>query len=212
MKIQNKQLGSVGMLNTVCDNPRCTDRMGTGSIEVKGTLRAICILVSRDQKVRVPGPQGTTRVGEFCSNTCLLDYKEHGEGENMDEATATAPEGQKEGNDMSEEMTATAPARKWAPAKKAAAKKGKAAVKKHAASKGTKSKREEGTKTEFRDGSKGAQVLAMLKKGATLAKIMDETGWQKHSVHGFLAGTIRKKMGLELKRTKNKSGESVYSL
>jgi hypothetical protein len=61
--------------------------------------------------------------------------------------------------------------------------------------------------------SKQSAVLAMLKEtgGTTIAAIMKATGWQQHSVRGFFAGVIRKKLKLNLTSDKV-DGERRYRI
>jgi hypothetical protein len=67
--------------------------------------------------------------------------------------------------------------------------------------------------TAPREGSKTAQVVAMLqrKNGATLAEIMDKMGWQKHTVRGFMAGAM-KKAGFTVESFKPEGGERTYRI
>ena len=65
-----------------------------------------------------------------------------------------------------------------------------------------------------REGSKTATVLALLKRagGVSSQQLMDATGWQAHSVRGFLSGTVVKKLGLALVSAKGKDGTRKYSI
>jgi hypothetical protein len=56
------------------------------------------------------------------------------------------------------------------------------------------------SKSTARPETKHNSIVAMLRTpaGATIAAIMTATDWQQHSVRGFLAGVVRKKLGLNL--------------
>ena len=62
-------------------------------------------------------------------------------------------------------------------------------------------------------GSKQDNVIAMLKSpaGATIDAMMKATGWQQHSVRGFLAGVVRKRLKLKL-GSKKIDGKRVYQI
>jgi hypothetical protein len=64
-----------------------------------------------------------------------------------------------------------------------------------------------------RSTSKQDRVLALLRRpdGATLDVLIKVTGWQQHSIRGFLAGTVRKKLKLPLHSEKVR-GVRVYRL
>jgi hypothetical protein len=65
-----------------------------------------------------------------------------------------------------------------------------------------------------RQNSKTQNVIDLLKApgGATLNQLMKATGWQAHSVRGFLSGTVGKKMGLTVISIKTEAGERAYSI
>jgi hypothetical protein len=69
------------------------------------------------------------------------------------------------------------------------------------------------SKPASRAATKHARVIAMLRKpsGATIAAIMAVTAWQQHSVRGFLAGVVRKKLGLNLVSDQTEKGR-VYRI
>jgi hypothetical protein len=106
---------------------------------------------------------------------------------------------------------ATKRARVGAPGAHVAPKKGKAAKKASPAKKAPKAAKKAGA---TRDGSKTEQVLDLLRRteGATLAELMKATGWQAHSVRGFLSGTVSKKLGLAVTSAKVEDGERTYSI
>jgi hypothetical protein len=67
--------------------------------------------------------------------------------------------------------------------------------------------------TRRRSSSKQETVLCMLRqpKGTTIAAIAKATGWQQHSVRGFLAGVVKKKLKLTVK-SEMVAGQRVYSI
>ena len=61
--------------------------------------------------------------------------------------------------------------------------------------------------------SKTTRVIALLRQpgGASLKEIMKATGWQAHSVRGFISGQLGKRMGLRVKSFE-RDGERVYAI
>ena len=92
------------------------------------------------------------------------------------------------------------PGKKASPAKKA--------------TKSAKSAKSPKKATGARQSTKTAKFLDLLKRsgGVTRKELMKATGWQPHSVRGFLSGTVGKKMGLALDSTKGEDGDRSYKL
>ena len=60
--------------------------------------------------------------------------------------------------------------------------------------------------------SKKAAILELLGRGATLAQIASATGWQNHSIRGFISGTVSKRLGLKVESTRDEQGQRHYRI
>jgi hypothetical protein len=71
----------------------------------------------------------------------------------------------------------------------------------------------EASKPPARSATKHDRIIAMLRTsaGATIASLAAATEWQQHSVRGFLAGVVRKKLGLNLVSERTDKGR-VYRI
>jgi hypothetical protein len=65
-----------------------------------------------------------------------------------------------------------------------------------------------------REGTKESQAIAMMRRpgGATLPELMATFGWQAHTVRGFVAGALTKKLGLNVVSSKEKGGQRTYTI
>ena len=117
------------------------------------------------------------------------------------EQTETAPAATPTEAKATKKAAASARRANVAPAKPKAGK--KAAPKKKAP---------RSARNDTREGSKTATIFDMLKRpeGATAKELLKATGWQPHSLRGFLSGTVGKKMGLAVTSTKGEDGECSY--
>ena len=79
---------------------------------------------------------------------------------------------------------------------------------------GSKRRGRRASKSVARPDSKKAAVIELLRqpKGATLKQIMEATGWQAHSVRGFISAALVKKAGLTVTSMKRGDGERVYHI
>ena len=62
--------------------------------------------------------------------------------------------------------------------------------------------------------SRRERVLTLLNQpeGASIEEMMQATDWQQHSVRGFLAGTVKKKLGFPLTSSKPNDGARHYRI
>jgi Protein of unknown function (DUF3489) len=69
-------------------------------------------------------------------------------------------------------------------------------------------------KTIARGGTKKARILILLNrpKGATLEELVRATGWQTHSIRGFISGNVGKQMGLKVNTSKRSGGKKSYHI
>ena len=65
-----------------------------------------------------------------------------------------------------------------------------------------------------REGSKQAQLIAMLRraKGATIDEIVEALDWQPHTVRGAIAGALKKKLGLDVTSEKDDKRGRIYRI
>jgi hypothetical protein len=101
------------------------------------------------------------------------------------------------------------PAQTVAPAKVKAKKSPTKAKRRHTKRPGAK-----GGASVAREGSKKAEVLDLMrrKQGVTLAEIMELTGWQAHTVRGFVSGTLVTKLGLKVESFRSDDKERTYRI
>jgi len=101
------------------------------------------------------------------------------------------------------------PAQTVAPAKRKGKKDAKKTKRRDTARPGAKS-----DANVSREGSKKAEVLDLMrrKQGATLAEIIELTGWQAHTVRGFVSGTLVTKLGLKIESFRSEEKERTYRI
>lgn len=66
----------------------------------------------------------------------------------------------------------------------------------------------------MRAGTKQAQIIAMLQRpeGATVAEMVEATGWLAHTVRGSISGALKKKLGLPIAAEKVEGRGTVYRI
>ena len=64
------------------------------------------------------------------------------------------------------------------------------------------------------NGTKKGLLIKLLgsARGASVSELADKSGWQHHSVRGFLSGTVKKKLGLALSSEQVEGRGRVYRI
>lgn len=78
----------------------------------------------------------------------------------------------------------------------------------------TKKPKQTPKKAVVQSGTKAATIITLLKakRGATVPEMMKATGWQAHSIRGFLAGSLRQRHGLQAASEKTQGEPRRYRL
>ena len=65
-----------------------------------------------------------------------------------------------------------------------------------------------------REGTKQAQIIALIQRpeGASIAEIVEATGWLAHSARGLISGALKKKLGLPITSEKVDGRGTVHRL
>jgi hypothetical protein len=115
------------------------------------------------------------------------------------------------GNPVAPQQTDSPTAQPKSPRRKAEAPRRKSAAGSAAKSSNAATKRDDSNR---RDGSKTDLVLKKLRqaRGATVAQIIEATGWQSHSVRGFLSAVVKKKLEFDLVSEVGKDGQRRYRI
>jgi hypothetical protein len=98
--------------------------------------------------------------------------------------------------------------------KRADRSRGNASIESDSTSELTKSAAAASSNPSFRTGSKGALIVDLLKRedGATIAMLTEATGWQKHSVRGFISATLKRDRGITIASQKDDLGNHRYKI
>jgi hypothetical protein len=62
--------------------------------------------------------------------------------------------------------------------------------------------------------SKQQQMIALLERteGASIAELMEATGWLQHTVRGAMSGTLKKRLGLQIESVKSEGTDRTYRI